>query len=227
MRILVVDGEPPIAPAIESVLKAEGHSVVVATEAERAFNLVVTDPPDVVLLDIILPGKDGFQLLSEIRQANERVPALVLSARHDLESKVRALAGGADDYIPKPFAVEELLARIRAVARRSRLLANPETYHSIGDGAIDPVARELFSNGRRISLSPKEFALLALFLQHPDEVLTRERIRDHVWPNCKSSGNIVDVYISYLRKKLGLVDSLCIETVQGLGYRACFSNAGE
>lgn len=218
MNLLIVEDERRVASFLERGLRAEGYAVTVARDGDRAARLAVGEPFSLVILDLRLPGKDGLAVLREIRAAKPTLPVLILTARDDLPSKVEGLNAGADDYLTKPFAFEELVARIRAHLRRQEERADVLRG---GDVQLDLHTHRVERGGVEISLTPREFALLELFLRHPDQVLTRAQILGHVWGyDVDLSSNVVDVYVRYLREKLDLPGAQpFIETVRGVGYR--------
>ncbi|HEX2883946.1 MAG TPA: response regulator transcription factor [Candidatus Limnocylindria bacterium] len=216
MRILAVEDEPAILRMLERGLAASGHQVLTATNGEDGALLALDDGVDLVLLDISLPELNGHQVLARIRARRPELPVLMLTARDDLDNKVRALDAGADDYLTKPFAFEELLARIRALTRRADQASASEL--AVGDVRLDLLGRRAWRNDRLIELSSREFALLEYLLRHAGQVLSRTQILFAVWDyEADPSSNVVDVYIGYLRRKLG--DPSPISTVRGAGYR--------
>jgi DNA-binding response OmpR family regulator len=216
MRILAVEDEPAILRMLERGLTAAGHQVLAAETGEDAATLAIDEGVDLVLLDISLPGLSGHDVLTRIRARRPELPVLMLTARDDLDNKVRALDAGADDYLTKPFAFEELLARIRALTRRSDQAT--ATLLEVGDVRLDLLGRRVWRGDRSIELSNREFTLLEYLLRHPGQVLSRTQILFAVWEyDADPSSNVVDVYIRYLRRKLG--DPSRISTVRGAGYR--------
>jgi DNA-binding response OmpR family regulator len=222
MLILLVEDEPLIASFIEKGLQAEGHVIELAADGPSAVGAFLASSPDLVILDVMLPGFDGFEVLTQIRQVDTRVPVIMLTARGEVEDRVRGLDLGATDYVVKPFAFGELAARVRAhlrttqsveTGRRSDLL-------EVGDLQLDLLRREVHRGGEPIALSAREFALLEYLMRHPGQVLSRQQILDGVWGiNHDPRSNVVDVYIRYLRGKLGDDGRTSIETVRGMGYR--------
>ena len=216
MRILAIEDEPAIVRMLERGLAAAGHQVLSATSGEDGAVLATDEGVDVVLLDIGLPGLGGHGVLARIRAVRPELPVLMLTARDDLDNKVKALDAGADDYLTKPFAFEELLARIRALTRRSDQTS--ATHVEVGDVKLDLLGRRAWRGDRLMELSNREFALLEYFLRHPSQMLSRTQILFGVWEyDADPSSNVVDVYIRYLRRKLG--DPSPISTVRGSGYR--------
>jgi DNA-binding response OmpR family regulator len=219
MRILLVEDEPAVARMVERGLTARGHQVLTAESGEDGVLLARLEAVDLVLLDIMLPGQDGFQTLAEIRQLRDNVPVIMLTARDDLRSKVSALDGGADDYVTKPFAFEELLARMRALTRRAD--QKQAATIEFGDLTIDLMSHRARRNGQPIDMSKREFALLEYFVRHPNQLLSRQQILSSVWEyDFEGGSNVVDVYVRYLRRKLDRSDEpSLIATVRGSGYR--------
>jgi len=216
MRILTVEDEPAILRMLERGLTAAGHQVLTADNGEDGAVLAEDDTVDLVLLDIGLPELDGYEVLSRIRAHRPELPVLMLTARDDLVNKVRALDRGADDYLTKPFAFEELLARVRALTRRVDQASS--TQIDAGDVRLDLLGRRAWRGDRIVELSNREFTLLEYLLRHPSQVLSRTQILFAVWEyDADPSSNVVDVYIRYLRRKLG--DPSPISTVRGAGYR--------
>jgi DNA-binding response OmpR family regulator len=216
MRILAVEDEPAILRMLERGLAASGHQVLTATNGEDGALLALDEGVDLVLLDISLPELNGHQVLSRIRARRPDLPVLMLTARDDVDNKVRALDAGADDYLTKPFAFEELLARIRALTRRADQASASEL--AVGDVRLDLLGRRAWRADRLIELSSREFALLEYLLRHAGQVLSRTQILFAVWEyEADPASNVVDVYIGYLRRKLG--DPSPISTVRGAGYR--------
>jgi DNA-binding response OmpR family regulator len=220
VRILVVEDEPRVASFIAQGLRESGYAPeVVGTGGLAVERVLGDDPVDLVLLDVGLPDRDGFEVLAEIRTVDTTTPIIMLTARGDVPSRVRGLDLGADDYLPKPFDFEELLARIRAQFRQGR---QPTAYLlETGDLSLDLKARRASRGGRAVDLTSREFALLEFLMRHPGQVLTRAQILNGVWGYTFDPGsNVVDVYVGYLRTKLDLDGELSvIETVRGGGYR--------
>lgn len=218
MRILIIEDEKRIASFIDKGLQAEGYTTILAEDGEEGSHFASVEDFDLVILDLLLPRKDGFTVLREIRQQKSTLPVIILTAKDDLESKVKGLDLGADDYLVKPFAFEELTARIRAKLRSSQEEA---AVLKVGQLQLDLKTREVKYDQEKISLSTKEFALLEFLLRHPNQVLSRVQILNHVWEyDFDPESNIVDVYIRYLRQKLLAVSGKpFIETVRGAGYR--------
>jgi two-component system, OmpR family, copper resistance phosphate regulon response regulator CusR len=214
-RVLIAEDEPRIASFIEKGLRAHGFTTSVAGDGRTARAAALSGEFDLVVLDIGLPGMDGFEVLRSLRAERCTVPVIILTARDSVQDTVAGLEGGADDYMPKPFRFEELLARVRL-----RLAGGAQTEVTVlrcGGLSLDLRTRRAQVGGRTVDLSAREFALAETFLRHPGQVLAREQLLSHVWGYDFDPGsNVVDVYVRYLRKKLG-ADR--IETVRGMGYR--------
>lgn len=219
MRVLIVEDEPGVSQFIEQGLVESGYAVDVAQDGEEGLEYALGAEYDVIILDIMLPKMNGLDVLQEIRNHRLKYPVLLLTARDGLEDRVKGLDAGADDYLVKPFAFPELLARIRALLRRPPLQANPVL--KIADLEMDTARREVRRGEKIIELSPREFSLLELLLRHPKQILTRIQIIEHVWNfDFYSETNVVDVYIGYLRRKIDQnSDIQLIHTVRGVGYR--------
>jgi two-component system OmpR family response regulator len=213
--VLVVEDEPRMAGLLKRALQEEGHAVDVAADGPEGLWLATENTYGAIVLDVMLPGLDGIGVCRRLREAGSWVPVLLLTARDGVGDRVRGLDAGADDYLVKPFSLLELAARLRALARRddrSRPVILAE-----GDLRLDPAAKRAWRNRAELQLTPKEFALLELFLRHPGQVLTRSQIIEAVWDFAYDGGsNVVDQYVKYLRRKIGWQD---IETVRGMGYR--------
>lgn len=220
-RILIAEDEPGISSFLEKGLRAEGFTTLVVEDGVSAAQTARDDSFDLMILDLGLPGMDGQDVLSEIRARGERMPVIILTARKGVEDRVAGLEGGADDYVIKPFAFAEVLARVRV-----RLRETPSadvTLVESGGIRLDLRTRKVTVEGSEVDLSAREFALAETLMRHPGQVLSREQLLSHVWGYDFDPGsNIVDVYVGYLRKKLG---DRAIETVRGMGYR--FSVAGD
>lgn len=219
MRLLIVEDEPLIARFLARGLRSEGYTVVVAGDGERAIDRLAGGGWDLVILDLMLPGQDGFEVLREISGQRLGAPVLVLSARRAVETKVAALDAGASDYLAKPFALDELLARVRALLRRGPAEAVSETAGPAPSFTLDGPQRELsLADGRRVPLSEREFAVLEYLSRTPNQIVSRERILNAVWEyQFDPRSNVVDVYVARLRRKLEPL--VRIETVRGGGYR--------
>lgn len=218
MRILVVEDEQKVASFIKKGLEEEGYAVDVAADGEEGLALGLARVHDLIILDIRLPKMDGLRVLQALRQDHVTVAVLLLTVRATIEDKVLGLDAGADDYLTKPFAFQELVARVRALLRR-RAEAEP-TVLRIDDLRLDPARRTVTRGGEKIDLTPREFALLDYFMRNPGRVLTRTMIAEHVWDySFDTSTNVIDVYVNYLRKKIdsGREPKL-LHTMRGVGY---------
>lgn len=219
MYILVVEDERRLAQVIRKVLEEEGHTVDVAYDGEDGLAMAMEGSHDVIALDILLPGMDGLEVCRTLRASRVDTPVLLLTALDAVEDRVRGLDAGADDYLPKPFAFQELLARLRALGRRRVQAREPDQLRT-GDLVLDLRRRRAERNGKTIELSPKEFALLEFLMRNEGRVVTRTQILDHVWGyDYSPDSNLVDVYVTYLRRKVdrGHQRKL-IRTVRGAGY---------
>lgn len=219
MRILIIEDDAAIARVLERGLRAHGHQTVLAETGEDGVLLMADETVEVVLLDIALPGLNGHQVLERIRASRPRLPVLMLTARDDMKNKVDALNAGADDYLTKPFAFEELLARIRTITRR---LDQPESSQIVaGKLRLDLLAQRAWRGDKLIDLSKREFALLEYFMRHPRQVLSRTQILFGVWDyDFDPESNVVDVYVRYLRSKIDEPgQESFLTTVRGAGYR--------
>lgn len=218
-RILVVEDEPGIRETLMEGLREQGYECVGAEDGEEGVRLAAAGDVDIVILDIWLPGLDGYGALECIRRLHPELPVLMLTARDDLDSKISALDSGAEDYITKPFAFGELLARIRVLSRRAQR-SNPPL--EVGEVVLDPASREVWVAGKRVELSGREFVLLEYFMRRPGEDLSRQQILSDIWGYDFDPGsNLVDVYVRHLRRKVGRrgAASLTIATVRSVGYR--------
>ena len=215
VRILVVEDERKLADLLARGLREEGHAADIATEGEQALWMAQSAPFDVIVLDVMLPGIDGFEVCRRLRASDVWAPVLMLTARDAVEDRVSGLDAGADDYLMKPFAFDELLARLRALTRRAP--TERPTMVEVADLRLDPAAHRAWRAGVELDLSAKEFALLELFMRNPGVVLSRDQLLDGAWDmSFERRSNIIDVYVRYLRGKIGR-DS--IDTVRGRGYR--------
>ncbi len=221
MRVLVVEDDARMAAAIGRGLRFEGLVVDTARDGEAALLGAGAVAYDAVVLDVMLPGLDGFATCRRLREAGNWVPVLMLTALDAVEDRVRGLDGGADDYLTKPFSLAELLARLRALARRGPV-ERPTVYET-GDLRLDPATREVWRGEAEIELSAREFALLETFMRRPGQVLSRRELLGHAWDTGYSGrSNVVDVYVGYLRAKIDHPFGYSsIETVRGAGYRLC------
>jgi two-component system response regulator MprA len=225
VRILVVDDEPAVRAALERALRLEGYSVELAEDGLDALRAVASSPPDLVVLDVLMPEIDGLEVSRRLRRAGDRTPILMLTARDGVSDRVAGLDAGADDYLVKPFALEELLARVRALIRRAAPTAvdgaSPgDEVLRFADLSLDPATRDVTRAGRQIELTRTEFLLLELFLRNPRQVLTRAVIFERVWGyDFGPSSNSLEVYVGYLRRKLEAEgEPRLIHTVRGVGY---------
>jgi DNA-binding response OmpR family regulator len=214
-RILVVEDEARIASFLEKGLRANNFSTQVTADGEDVLRLARSGAFDLLILDLGLPGRDGFEVLRELRRDGCQLPVVILTARDSVSDTVAGLEGGADDYIAKPFRFEELLARVRVRLRGER--AAEPTVLRVGEATLDLRTRQAIVDGAAVDLSAREFALAEVFFRHPGQVLAREQLLSHVWGYDFDPGsNIVDVYVGYLRRKLG---KDLITSVRGMGYR--------
>jgi DNA-binding response OmpR family regulator len=219
MRILIVEDDRRLSGIIKRGLVEEGYTVDAAYDGEDGQHLAESAPFDLVVLDIMLPKKDGIEVCRELRTKSVNTPILMLTAKDTIEDRVKGLDAGADDYLVKPFAFDELLARIRALLRREGLSKSPRLQ--VGDLVMDTLTREVWHNERRIDLTNKEYVILEHFMCHPNAVITRASLEEHVWDyDFDGMSNVIDVYIRRLRRKIDeeSADSL-IQTVRGAGYR--------
>jgi two-component system response regulator MprA len=219
MRILVVDDEPAVRDAVERALRLDGHDVLLAGDGADALDALDVRPPDAVVLDLLMPRVDGLELCRRMRRRGDRTPVLMLTARDAVSDRVAGLDAGADDYLVKPFALEELLARVRALLRRAIPDADQGPLR-FADLVLEPLAREVRRADRAIDLTRTEFALLELFLRHPRQVLTRSVIFENVWGyDFGPRSNSLEVYMGYLRRKTEAGgEPRVLHTVRGVGY---------
>jgi DNA-binding response OmpR family regulator len=214
-RILIAEDEGRIASFLEKGLRANGFTTTVTEDGRDALDLADSEDFDLLILDVGLPGLDGFSVLRELRDRGRVLPVIILTARDSVEDTVAGLEGGADDYVPKPFRFEELLARVRARLREDR--APEPTVLRVGVASLDLRTRRLSVGARIAELTAREFAMAEMFFRHPGQVLSREQLLSHVWGYDYDPGsNVVEVYVRYLRQKLG---EPWITTVRGMGYR--------
>ncbi len=214
-RILVIDDDPKITAMLQRTLTYEGYRVEVANDGVTGLALAKNNPPELLILDIMLPGMDGWEICQRFRRENF-IPVLILSARDEVESKVKGLKLGADDYLAKPFALEELLARVQALLRRHTV---SQRMIQFSDLKIDLDTREVYRAGQRISLTSREYELLTLLVEHPNIVLTKDVILDRIWGWDYTGGpNVVEVYITMLRQKIENHGPRLIQTIRGAGY---------
>ena len=213
-HVLVVDDDAPIAASLRRALEYAGHRVTVAGDGPGALAAAARERPDLVVLDVMLPGLDGLAVCKRLREQAHDVLILMLTARDATPDRVAGLDAGADDYLVKPFAYDELLARVRALLRRRA--PAPRAELAFADVALDLAAREARRGGRPLTLTALEFDLLRHFLEHPRQVFTRNQLLAAVWGSDLSTSNLVDVYVGYLRAKLG--EPRLLHTVRGVGY---------
>ena len=225
MRLLVVEDEVAIADFIARGLGEHGYAVDVAGDGEDALSLLAIGTFTVVVLDVVLPRVDGLTVCRRMRESGNRTPVLMLTARDAIEDRVRGLDCGADDYLIKPFAFAELLARVRALSRREPSLAGPVLR--VGDLELDTTTRQAQRRGRRIEFNSKEFAILEYLMHNPDRILTRSMITERVWNyDSENTANVIDVYIARLRRKVDDGEEVkLIHTIRGAGYRVSAFNA--
>jgi len=219
MKILLVEDELKMARAIRRGLEQEGYAVDVVADGNDAVRRGLYEDYDAIVLDVMLPGLDGFAVCRELRAKDRWAPVLMLTARDAVEDRIRGLDAGADDYLVKPFSFGELLARLRALVRRGAA-ERPATME-VGDVALDPATHAVTRAGEPVEVSAREFALLEFLMRHAGEVVSRSRILEHVWDvNYDGFSNVVDVYVGYLRRKLDVPgeDRSFIRTVRGVGY---------
>ncbi len=219
MRILVVEDEHKLAGILKRGLEENGYAIDVAYDGREGLDLAMQEPYDLIVLDIMLPGIDGLTLCRRLRQERKNTPVMMLTARDTVDDRVAGLDSGADDYLVKPFAFRELLARVRALLRRDNLSRDPVIRAA--DIEIDTVTHEVRRGGRQVDLTSKEYAILEYFVRNPNSVLTRTQIAEHVWDyNSMAFSNVVDVYIGYLRRKLGDDrEPRLLRTIRGTGYQ--------
>jgi two-component system, OmpR family, response regulator MprA len=221
VRILVVDDDRAVRESLRRSLAFNGYSVDLAQDGLEALDLIAGDRPDALVLDVMMPRLDGLEVCRQLRSTGDDLPILVLTARDSVSERVAGLDAGADDYLPKPFALEELLARLRALLRRRVL---PDDHDSpaltFSDLSLDPITREVTRGDRQISLTRTEFSLLEMLIANPRRVLTRSRILEEVWGfDFPTSGNALEVYVGYLRRKTEAEgEQRLIHTVRGVGY---------
>ena len=219
MRILVVEDDRKVARFVRQGLCEEGHAVEIATDGAEALDFVLTEPAyDLIVLDVMLPGQDGFGVLKTLRAHKVAVPVLILTARDSVPDRVSGLDLGADDYLTKPFAFEEFLARVRALLRRRDVARAP--ILTIDDLVVDPATRRVTRGERRIELTARQYALLEYFLRNAGRVLSRQMIAQHVWGlGFDAESNVIDVYVGYLRRKIDRDrERRLLHTVRGAGY---------
>ena len=219
MRVLIVEDDVKMAGLIRRGMREEGLAADVAIKGEDALWMAQANEYDAIVLDVMLPGIDGFETCRKLREETVWTPVLMLTARDAVEDRVAGLDGGADDYLTKPFSFAELLARLRALVRRGPV--EKPAVLEVGDLRLDPATRRVWRGDTELALSTKEFALLETFMRRPGEVLSRYRLLEHAWDyDYENRSNVVDVYVRYLRQKIDRPFGLdSIETVRGAGYR--------
>jgi len=227
MRILVIEDEKKVASFIKRGLEEAGYMVDIAKDGEEGIYAAESEDYDLIVLDLILPRKSGLEVCKELRATKMRVPILILSAKDSVEDKVKGLDAGADDYLAKPFAFNELLARIRVLLRRGESLSPVKL--TIGDLVLDTVSREVTRSGKEIKLTNREYALLEYFLVNAGKILSRTQLSEHVWDyTFDTFSNVIDVYINYLRNKVDKdFEPKLIQTVRGIGYVLKLPKEGE
>jgi two-component system OmpR family response regulator len=217
-RVLVVDDEENIRYLLDAALRHAGFDVATAADGRQALDAARSQPPDLVVLDVMMPDLDGFEVTRRLRSEGSKVPVLFLTARDATEDKVRGLTLGGDDYLTKPFSLEELVARVRAILRRA---GTPGDSHVLryADLELDDEARRVTRAGHEVSLSPTEYKLLRFLLMNAGRVVSKSQILDHVWQyDFGGDANVVETYVSYLRRKVDNVDPRLLQTVRGFGY---------
>jgi two-component system, OmpR family, response regulator len=220
-RLLVVDDEPNILELLSASLRFAGFDVATATNGNEALRVAASYQPDLLVLDVMMPGLDGFEVVRRLRKEEQRVPVLFLTAKDGTEDKIAGLTLGGDDYITKPFSLEEVIARIRAVLRRLAHASPPAptAILAFGDIELNDDTHEVFKAGKAVTLSPTEFKLLRYFLQNPTRVLSKAQILDHVWHyDFGGDANVVESYVSYLRRKIDTTEPRLLHTIRSVGY---------
>ncbi len=226
--ILVVDDEPNITDLVATALRYEGFEVVTALSGRAALGEIAASRPDLLILDVMLPDLDGFEVARRLRQDGRRVPILFLTAKDATEDKVRGLTLGGDDYVTKPFSLEELIARVRAVLRRVAEGSSASSRLVFADLELDEETHEVFRGKTPIELTPTEFKLLRYLLLNPRRVLSKAQILDYVWEyDFGGDANVVETYVSYLRKKIDTLGPPLIHTLRGVGYSLRAPAAGQ
>ncbi|MFV2100114.1 response regulator transcription factor [Micromonospora sp. LOL_024] len=218
-RLLVVEDDPNILELLSASLRFAGFDVATATSGSAALNAARDRRPDLVVLDVMLPDLDGFEVIRMMREGGTRTPVVFLTARDATDDKIRGLTLGGDDYVTKPFSLEELTARIRAVLRRTSTGEQAPARLTFADLELDEETHEVYRAGQRVQLSPTEFKLLRYLMLNANRVLSKAQILDHVWNyDFRGDDNIVESYISYLRRKIDNVEPRLIHTLRGVGY---------
>jgi two-component system OmpR family response regulator len=225
MRVLLIEDDLKIASFIQKGLKASGFAVDHAIDGEEGLHMVMTEPYDAAIIDIMLPKRDGLSLIKEMRREKVITPVIILSARDSVDDRVKGLQSGGDDYVTKPFAFSELLARVQALIRRSSGISEPTTI-AVGDVSMNLISREVIRNGRKIDLQPLEFSLLEYLMRNANRVVSKTMIMEHVWDyHFDPQTNVVESRIYRLREKLDKgFTKKCIHTIRGVGY--VFKEAG-
>ncbi len=218
MKILFVEDEKKVAYLVKDALERENYSVELAFDGERGERLATSSDFDLIILDILLPKKDGLSLLKNLRGKKSTTPVLLLTAKSSVEDRVIGLDGGADDYLTKPFAITELLARVRSLIRRGS--TSQATLLRVGDVVLNPLTRNVRRQSKEIELTAKEYALLEYFMKNENKALSRTVISEHIWGyNFDTGTNIIDVYVNHLRNKIdGTFEKKLFHTVRGVGY---------
>jgi two-component system, OmpR family, response regulator len=220
-RLLVVDDEPNIMELLSASLRFAGFEVATAADGNEALRVAGTFRPDLILLDVMMPGLDGFEVIRRLRQEGRQIPVLFLTAKDASEDKVTGLTLGGDDYVTKPFSLEEVIARVRAILRRfsPSQQAQLGSRLSFADIELDDDSHEVWKAGEAVTLSPTEFKLLRYFLQNPARVLSKAQILDHVWHyDFGGDANVVESYVSYLRRKIDTTEPRLLHTIRSVGY---------
>ena len=218
MRILVVEDEAKVGSFIRRALEEESYAVDLSVDGAEGLDLALGGTYDLIVLDVMLPNVSGLEILQRLRKEKNKTPVLILTARAQLEQRVKGLDSGADDYLTKPFAIEELLARVRALLRRG--LGETAGLLQVEDLVLNPATREVTRGGQRLDLTTKEYALLEYFMRNPGRILTRPMIAEHVWNlDFDTFTNVIDVYVNYLRNKIDRGrERKLIQTIRGSGY---------
>ena len=219
LKLVVAEDDPAVRNAVQRVLELEGYSVVVTKDGVAALDAILSNTPDAVVMDVMMPFSDGLSVCRELRRRANRTPILLLTARHEIGDRVAGLDAGADDYLVKPFSVDELLARVRALLRRNAPATN-STVPQLADLSLDPTRREVRRGSRMVDLTKTEFDLLQVLLEQTGIVLSREYLYEHIWGfDFETNSKSLDVYIGYLRRKIEQGDETkLLHTVRGVGY---------
>ncbi|MBF6194768.1 response regulator transcription factor [Nocardia implantans] len=220
-RVLIVDDEPMIIELLAVSLRFQGFEVATALSGTQALDRVRTFRPDALILDVMMPGMDGFGMLRRLRADGVSAPVLFLTARDDVDDKLTGLTLGADDYVTKPFSLEEVIARLRVILRRSGIQSVQESANriAVGDLVLDDDSHEVWKAGAPVSLSPTEFTLLRYFMVNAGKVLSKPKILDHVWRyDFGGDAGVVESYVSYLRRKIDTTEPKLLHTLRGVGY---------